>query len=81
MRGVRRSVTIRLQGARETRFQVGHPYGNDMVIALASDHPIENDFAADYRTERQFLTGLRPRLTRAPAGSVSAGVLRLRTEP
>lgn len=80
-RGKRRSVTIGLQGAKETRFQVGPPYGNEMVIALASDHPIADDFAADFHTERQFLTGLRARLTQAPAGSVSAAVLRLRTEP
>ena len=81
VRGGRRSVTIGLQGAKETRFQVGPPYGDEMVIALASDHPIAGDFAADYQTERQFLTGLRARLTQVPAGSVSAAVLRLRTEP
>lgn len=81
VRGARRSVTIGLQGAKETRFQVGPPYGDEMVIALASDRPMTDEAASDYRTERQFLTGLRARLTQAPAGSVSAAVLRLRTEP
>jgi hypothetical protein len=81
VRGSRRSVTIGLQGAKETRFQVGPPYGDEVVIALASADPGADDLATDYSTERQFLTGLRARLTRAPAGSVSAAVLRLRTEP
>lgn len=81
VRGMRRSVTIGLQGTKETRFQVGPPYGDEMVIALASATPIDGDFATDYHTERQFLTGLRARLSRAKAGSVSAAVLRLRTEP
>ena len=84
VRGNRRSVTIGLQGAKETRFQVGPPYGDEMVIALASDRPMADDAAGaganDYHTERQFLTGLRARLIQAPAGTVVAAVLRLRTE-
>ncbi|MFM9937395.1 MAG: C1 family peptidase [Novosphingobium sp.] len=81
VRGSRRSVTIGLQGAKETRFQVGPPYGDELLIALASDHPIADDFATDYHTERQFLTGLRARLAQMPVGEVTAAVLRLRTEP
>jgi hypothetical protein len=81
VRGQRRSVTIGLQGAAETRFQVGPPYGDEMVIALASSQPLPADALDDYHTERQFLTGLRARLAHAPAGSITAAVLRLRTEP
>ncbi len=81
VRGTRRSVTIGLQGAKETRFQVGLPYGDEMVIALASVNPIGDDFATDYHTERQFLTGLRARLAQMPSGTVVAAVMRLRTEP
>jgi len=81
VRGTRHSVTIGLQGAQETRFQVGPPYGDEMVIALASDRPMADDAGSDYQTERQFLTSLRARLTQAPPGSVAAAVLRLRTEP
>lgn len=80
VRGQRRSVTIGLQGAKETRFQVGPPYGDEMVIALASDRPLAEEGESDYHTERQFLTSLRARLTQASASAISAAVLRLRTE-
>lgn len=81
MRGMRRSVTIGLQGAKETRFQVGPPYGDELVIALASDQPFADNAADDYRTERQFLSGLRVRLAQMQSGAVVSAVMRLRTEP
>ncbi len=75
----RHSVTIGLNGAKAARFQVGPPYGNEMVIALASDRPLFGNELADYASERQFLTALRAKLTTVPAGAVSASILRIRT--
>lgn len=72
-------VTGGTGGMAADRYQVGNPLGDEMLIALASDQPL---FGADmdgYATEREFLTGLRARLARLPAGSVSAAVVRLHT--
>ncbi|WP_420382304.1 C1 family peptidase [Novosphingobium sp.] len=73
------SVVIGLDGAKAARFQVGPPFGNEMVIALASDRRLFGNELSDYASERQFLTALRARLTTVPAGAVSASILRLRT--
>ena len=73
------SVTIGLAGTREARFQVGPPYGNEMIIALASDRPLFGDELKDYASERQFLTALRAKLTTVPLEAVSASILRIRT--
>lgn len=72
-------VTIGLGGTQETRFQVGAPYGDEMIIALSSASPLFGPSTADYTTERQFLSGLRSVLAKGEGGSVSAAVLRLRT--
>lgn len=77
--GRMRSVTVGTGGPKETRFQVGAPFGNELVVALASKQPIFGAELDDYRTERQFLTGLRARMIRLPQGQASAAVLRLRT--
>ena len=61
------------------RFQVGAPFGNEMVVALASKAPLFGSELEDFTTERQFLTGLRARMVRLPAGETQAAVLRLRT--
>ena len=74
-----RSVTIGTSGPKEARFQVGAPFGNELVVALASRQPLFGAELDDYRTERQFLTGLRARMIRLPPGQASAAVLRLRT--
>lgn len=74
-----RPVTIGLGGKQETRFQVGAPFGDEMIIALSSTAPLFGPSTADYATERQFLTALRSVLAEAEVGTVSAAVLRLRT--
>ena len=73
------SVTIGLGGTAETRFQVGPPYGDEMVIALASDRPLFGKELGDYASDRQFLSELRAKLIKAPTGAVSASILRIRT--
>lgn len=75
------SVTIGLSGEAAARFRVAAPLGDESVIALASDRPLFGEDMKDYATEREFLTALRARLTKVPAQSVSAAVLRLRTSP
>ncbi len=72
-------VTIGLGGTQETRFQVGAPFGDEMIIALSSTAPLFGPSTADYATERQFLTALRSVLAKGETGAVSAAVLRLRT--
>lgn len=74
-----KAVTIGLGGKQETRFQVGPPFGDEMIIALSSTAPLFGPGNADYVTERQFLTALRGALAKGGSGSVSAAVLRLRT--
>jgi len=77
--GKAHSVTIGLAGARAAQFKVGPPYGDEMVIALASSRPLFGDELRDYATERQFLTALRAKLTTVPSSSVSAAVMRIHT--
>ncbi|WP_343057153.1 C1 family peptidase [Novosphingobium hassiacum] len=72
-------VTIGLGGAEETRFQVGAPFGDEMIIALSSSGPLFEATKSDYSTEREFLSGLRSALSKREKGSASAAVLRLRT--
>jgi len=76
----RRIVNIGAGGTKEVRFQVGPPYGNESVIAIASAQPLFGPELEDYATERQFLTGLRAKLASAPKGSVSAMVMRIRSK-
>ena len=76
----RRSITKGISGPQEDRYQVGPPYGNEMLIAIASATPFWGDRLPQYGTERQFLTALRARLASMPAGSVSAAVLRMQTK-
>lgn len=73
------AVTLGTGGAQQLRFQVGAPYGNEVLIALASARPLFGAELESYATERQFLTGLRAHLLEAPRGSVAAAVLRLKT--
>ncbi len=73
------AITIGIGGKQETRFQVGAPFGDEMIIALSSTAPLFGPAQADYATERQFLTGLRSALAKGEAGNVAAAVLRLRT--
>ncbi len=77
--GKLRSVTVGTGGPKETRYQVSAPFGNELVVALASKEPLFGAELDDYRTERQFLTGLRARMLRVQPGQAAAAVLRLRT--
>ena len=75
-----RQVGIGTGGTAQVQFQVGAPYGAEMVIAIGSVDPLFEGDPQSYATERQFLSGLRARLARAVPGSVSSAVLRLRTK-
>jgi hypothetical protein len=75
-----RQVGIGTGGAGQVQFQVGAPFGAEMVIAIGSAEPLFDTDPQSYATERQFLSGLRARLARAAPGSVSAAVLRIRTK-
>jgi C1A family cysteine protease len=69
---------IRLgEGIGKVRFRVGPPYGNEMIIALASDRPLlgENLPIRD----RQLLTAYRKALLAPATQVVSAAVLPLET--
>lgn len=75
----RRQVTLGTSGPAQLRFAVGPPYGDEVLIALASSQPLFGPELETYATERQFLTALRAHLLAAPPGSVAAQLLRLRT--
>lgn len=77
--GRTRTISIGQSGPTATRFQVGAPYGDEMVVAIASKRPLFGVEAADYTNERRFLSGLRTKLLRLPQGDAAAAVLRLRT--
>lgn len=77
----RHSVTIGLSGDVAERFRVTEPFGNEMVLALASTGPLFGTELADHATEREFLTLLRARLAGAAPGDIEAAVVRLRTRP
>ena len=74
-----RTVEVGTGGLQTTRFEVAAPYGDEIVIALASAQPLFGSELASYATERQFLTGLRAHLLAAPVDSVAASVVRLKT--
>ena len=75
-----RLANIGTGGSGELQFQVGAPYGAEMIIAIASAAPLFGAELESYATERQFLSGLRARLTQAVPGTVAAAVLRIRTQ-
>ncbi|WP_353230185.1 C1 family peptidase [Novosphingobium sp.] len=74
-----RQVGIGTGGSGQVQFQVGAPFGPEMIIAIASATPLFGTELESYATERQFLTGLNTRLTRAQPGTVAAAALRIRT--
>ena len=61
----RRRIVIGADGKGGMRFQVGQPFGDEMVIALAGTGPLFDDRLGSQVTERQFLTMLRTRLAQA----------------
>jgi hypothetical protein len=74
-----RQVGIGTGGSGQVQFQVGAPFGAEMIIAIASAQPLFGAELENYATERQFLSGLRARLTQAAPGTIAAAVLRIRT--
>ena len=76
----RQHVEIGTGGSGHLQFQVGGPFGAEMIIAIASVEPLFGPELEDYATERQFLSGLRARLTQARPGTVAAVALRLLTQ-
>lgn len=74
-------VGIGTGGTQQRRFEVAEPYGDEMLIAIASREPLFGTELKGAVTERQFLTLLRAKLAAAPADSVAAAAVRLRTSP
>ncbi len=77
----RRIVRLGADGRRGVRFQVAAPYGDEVILAVASERPMFGTDLSDYATEREFLSDLRTALARAKAASVSvsAAMIRVRT--
>ncbi len=61
------------------RFRVGPPFGHEMVIALASDHPFQDEGLIGAIRERQLLTAYRRVLRDMSSRIVSASVLYVET--
>lgn len=61
------------------RFKVGAPYGHEMVIALASDHPLLDEGLVGAVRERQLLTAYRRILRGGASQGISASVLTVET--
>jgi hypothetical protein len=68
-------------GAKDVRFQVASPFGDEVVIAVASDRPLFGGGLDDYQTEREFLSNLKATLVQADRAKrpVSAAIRRVRT--
>lgn len=75
----KRQIVLGTSGPAQMRFAVGPPYGDEVLIAIASARPLFGSELETYATERQFLTALRAHLIAAPRGAVAAQLLRLRT--
>ena len=61
------------------RFRVGPPFGHEMVIALASDHPLLDEGLMGTIRERQLLTAYRRVLLDPASKVVSASILNVET--
>jgi hypothetical protein len=61
------------------RFRVGPPFGHEMVIALASDHPLLDEGLMGTIRERQLLTAYRRILLDPTSKVVSASILNVET--
>jgi hypothetical protein len=76
-----RKLTVGNSGAKDVRFQVASPFGDEVVIAVASDRPLFGGGLDDYQTEREFLSNLKATLVQADRAKrpVSAAIRRVRT--
>lgn len=77
----RRLVRLGADGRRGVRFQIAPPYGDEVILAIASERPMFGTDLSDYATEREFLSALRTALARGKAAglSASAAMVRVRT--
>jgi len=90
-----RSVVSRQYGPKGTvtlgdgvkggpKFVVGPPYGNEMVLAIASPAPLFDEPRKPTETEREYLTAIRSALLKKPPGTtksrtVAAAAVTLKT--
>ena len=79
----RRVAKVGGDGIKGVRYQVQGPFGDEILLAVASSGPLFGPELKAQTTEREFLTTLRARLVQArrDGTAVSAAVLRLRTAP
>ncbi len=68
------------------KFTVGEPFGNEMIVAIASKSPLFSEDRPLVETEREFLTALRKAIIARPdpgqpERTVSAGFVALETRP
>ena len=68
------------------KFTVGEPFGNEMIVAIASKSPLFAEDRPLVETEREFLTALRKAIIARPDPTqpervVSAGFVALETKP
>ena len=77
----RRRVDLGSSGGKAARFKVGGPFGDEMIVALASPTALFGDELGSQATDREFLTLMRAHVINATQHNkgVSAAVLRLRT--
>ncbi|WP_439579551.1 protein kinase domain-containing protein [Elioraea sp.] len=57
------------------RWEIGPPYGTEMIVALASERPLFESAREDFERSEAYLAALRERLGDGRAGRVAAQVL------
>jgi serine/threonine-protein kinase len=57
------------------RWEIGPPYGTEMIVAVASERPLFEAAREDFETSAAYLAALRERLADGRAGRVAARVL------
>jgi hypothetical protein len=77
----RRRALVGASGAKDIRFQVAPPLGDEIVLAIASDRELLSGKLSDYATEREFLSALQTAVVRAgqQRRPVSAAIRRVKT--
>jgi serine/threonine-protein kinase len=57
------------------RWEIGPPYGTEMIVALASERPLFETAREDFESSSAYLAALRERLADGRAGRIAARVL------
>lgn len=57
------------------RWEIGPPYGTEMIVAVASERPLFETAREDFETSAAYLAALRERLADGRAGRIAARVL------